>query len=372
MSTGAVVTSRMKAPAKMLKGGVLFRSRAKPKYVTQFTRQFATLLEAGLPVVRSLDILRRHFHGEMQDALSRVKEDVEGGSNLSESLSHQGHVFDKLFINMVRAGEAGGVLDLVLTRLADYREKSQNLQNRIIGALAYPAAVVTIATGILTLIMLVVIPRFEQMFAEMNIELPLPTAILIGVSRTLATYWYLVLFSPIAAVIAYRLFVRTPYGRLMTDRIKLKLPVFGMILSKTAISRFCRTLGTLLQSGVPILEALTIVRNTSGNEVVASAIDGVHAAVKEGESISEPLCHTPVFDDLAVNMIAVGEETGALDRMLLKVADTYENEVDILVTALMSLLEPILIVFMGLTVGFIVISLFMPLINMMNGFGTMR
>jgi len=366
MSTRAVVSPRFKPMKKPAFGGILFRSRAKPKHVTQFTRQFATLLEAGLPVVRALDILRRHFSGEMQDALNKVKEDVEGGSNLSESLSHQPHVFDKLFINMVRAGEAGGVLDMVLSRLADYREKSQNLQNRILSALAYPAAVVTIATAILTFIMMFIIPRFETMFVEMNIELPLPTQILVATSRMLATYWYVVLALPIITVIGYRMFVRTPYGRRMADLVKLNLPVFGGILSKTAISRFCRTLGTLLQSGVPILEALTIVRNTAGNEVVASAIDSVHSAVKEGESITEPLCASPVFDDLAVNMIAVGEETGALDRMLLKVADTYESEVDILVSAMMSLLEPILIVFMGVTVGFIVISLFMPLITMMH------
>jgi type IV pilus assembly protein PilC len=369
MATRTVVPSHPLKTAKQSGRSFFSSSRVKPKQITVFTRQFATLLEAGLPVVRSLDILQRQFRGEMRDALAQVKEDVESGSNLSESLSRQNHVFDKLFVNMVRAGEAGGVLDLVLTRLAEYREKSQTLKNRVIGAMVYPAAVTFIAAGILTFIMMFIIPRFEQMFVELGIKLPLPTEILIGISRTAVNFWYVILFMPVIIVIAYRLFVRTSNGRRMADGVKLKLPVIGGILSKTAVSRFCRTLGTLLQSGVPLLESLTIVRNTSGNEVVALAIDGVHSAVKEGDSISEPLCHTPVFDDLAVNMIAVGEETGALDRMLLKVADTYENEVDILVGAMMSLLEPAMIVFMGLTVGFIVISLFMPLIDVMKNLG---
>lgn len=363
MATGTVVPSHAAKKSKPSGIGLFASRRVKPKQITQFTRQFATLLEAGLPVVRSLDILQRQFRGEMKETLAMVKEDVESGSNLSESLARQGHVFDKLFVNMVRAGEAGGVLDLVLTRLAEYREKSQTLKNRVVGALVYPAAVTFIATSILAFIMVFIIPRFEQMFVELQVKLPMVTEILIGASRTVATYWYLVLFTPVLIALAYRMFVRTPKGRRVADGVKLQLPVMGGILSKTAVSRFCRTLGTLLQSGVPLLESLTIVRNTSGNEVVALAIDGVHSAVKEGDSISESLCHTPVFDDMAVNMIAVGEETGALDRMLLKVADTYENEVDVLVGAMMSLLEPALIVFMGLSVGFIVISLFMPLID---------
>lgn len=369
MPTGTVTPTRASSKATPPGVGLFSRRGVKSKHITQFTRQFATLLEAGLPVVRSLDILKRQFRGEMSEVLAAVKEDVESGSNLSESLARQGHVFDKLFVNMVRAGEAGGVLDLVLTRLAEYREKSQGLKNRVMGALAYPAAVVTIAVAILSFIMIFIIPRFEQMFLELEVKLPAVTQVLITVSRTLATYWYVALFMPMLAVLAYRLFVRTSHGRRVADGVKLKLPIVGGILSKTAVSRFCRTLGTLLQSGVPLLESLTIVRNTAGNEVVALAIDGVHSAVKEGDSISEPLCHTTVFDELAVNMIAVGEETGALDRMLLKVADTYESEVDILVGALMSLLEPALIVFMGLTVGFIVISLFMPLIGIMEQFG---
>lgn len=369
MPTGTVTPTRISSKAKAAGGGLFFKRGVKSKHVTQFTRQFATLLEAGQPVVRSLDILQRQFRGEMREALAAVKEDVESGSNLSESFARQGQIFDKLFVNMVRAGEAGGVLDLVLTRLAEYREKSQGLKNRVMGALAYPAAVILIAVSILSFIMIFIIPRFEQMFLEMEVKLPAITQALILVARTMANYWYAVLFTPILMVLAYRLFVRTPNGRRVADSVKLKLPVVGGILSKTAVSRFCRTLGTLLQSGVPLLESLTIVRNTTGNEVVALAIDGVHTAVKEGDSISEPLCHTPVFDELAVNMIAVGEETGALDRMLLKVADTYESEVDILVGALMSLLEPALIVFMGLAVGFIVISLFMPLIGLMETLG---
>ena len=341
--------------------------RVKPKDLTEFTRQFATLLDAGLPVVRSLDILCNQMRaGRLKNTISEVKEDVEGGSSLSEALSKHPSVFDKLYVNMIRAGEAGGVLDDILSRLSDYREKSQRLQQKIIGALVYPIAVITIAGLILVFIMMFIIPEFQKMFKEMDCPLPTMTTVLITISMIVGDYWYLLLPTPFVVWGLAKLVVRTPAGRLLVDKIKLKIPIFGMIISKSSIARFCQTLGTLVQSGVPILDALSIIKNATGNQVIANAVESVHNSIKEGDTISEPLRHSGVFDDMVVNMIQVGEETGELDKMLLKVAETYSNEVDTLVGAMMSLLEPILIVGMGLTVGFIVIALFMPLITLMN------
>ena len=354
--------------AKKKGGGFSLAWRVKPKELTAFTRQFATLLDAGLPVVRSLDILHNQLRpGILKAAIGDVKEDVEGGSSLSEGLFKHPRVFDKLYVNMIRAGEAGGVLDEILERLADYREKAQRLQQKIIGALVYPAAVVFIASCILSFIMIFIIPKFKEMFDEMDVgELPAPTLALMAISSAMKNYWYVLIFTPVLFWIIFKLIVRTPRGRLIVDAIALKIPIFGGIISKSSVSRFCRTLGTLVTSGVPILEALSIIKQATSNMVVANAVETVHASIKEGDTIAEPLKHSGVFDDLVVNMIQVGEETGELDKMLMKVADTYDNEVDTLVGALMSLLEPILIVVMGLTVGFIVIALFMPLIKIMD------
>jgi len=345
--------------------------RLSQKNLTSFTRQFATLMDAGLPIVRSLDILHAQLRpGVLKETVGDVKEDVEGGSSLSEALSKHPTVFDKLYVNMVRAGEAGGVLDDILARLADYREKAQKLTQKIIGALVYPAAVITIAALILTFIMIFIIPKFETMFKEMDLgQLPFMTQMLLTIAHAMVDYWYIIMFLPVLLFMGFKMIGRTTGGRLLIDRFKLKVPIFGQINSKTAISRFCRTLGTLVQSGVPILDALSIIKNATGNVIVAGAVEQVHASIKEGDTIAEPLKHSGVFDDLVVNMIQVGEETGELDKMLIKVADTYEGEVDTLVGALMSLLEPILIIGMGVTVGFIVISLFLPLIAIMERIG---
>ncbi len=353
------------------RGGMTLEWRVKPKDLTEFTRQFATLLDAGLPVVRSLDILVNQLRpGLLKNAASEVKEEVEGGSSLSEALAKHPTVFDKLYVNMIRAGEAGGVLDEILSRLADYREKSQRLTQKIVGALVYPIAVISIAGLILVFIMLFIIPEFKKMFDEMHIPLPLPTQVLIVTADIVRDFWYILVFAPVMIWGAGKLIVRAPAGRLMVDRLKLKIPIFGMIISKSSIARFCQTLGTLTQSGVPILDALSIIKNATGNQVIANAVETVHNSIKEGDSIAEPLKHSGVFDDLVVNMIQVGEETGELDKMLMKVAETYSNEVDTLVGALMSLLEPVLIIGMGGTVGFIVIALFMPLIELMKSLGS--
>lgn len=338
------------------------------KSLTETTRQFATLLDAGLPIVRSLDILwAQQSPGLLKDTLADVKADVEGGSALSEAMAKHPRIFDKLYVNMVKAGEAGGVLDQILSRLADYLEKSLRLKQKIIGALVYPAAVVIIAGGILTFILVFIIPKFEQMFKEMDMGgMPWLTELLMSISRMFASYWYVLGFLVMLMWAVFHFVGKTPKGRYTIDLMKLKLPIFGRIISKSSISRFCRTLGTLIQSGVPILNALSIIKNATGNSVVAGAIESVHNSIREGDTISEPLRRSGVFDDLVVNMIQVGEETGELDRMLIKVADTYDGEVDTLVGAMMSLLEPILIIGMGGAVGFIVIALFMPLIHLMS------
>jgi type IV pilus assembly protein PilC len=355
-------------PVAGKKGGIGFGMSVSSKHLTQFTRQFATLLDAGLPIVRSLDILHNQQKaGLLKITLADVKSEVEGGSSLSEAIGKHPRVFDRLYVNMVKAGEAGGVLDQILAKLADYMEKSIRLKQKIIGALVYPIAVITIAAAILALIMIFIIPKFEQMFKEMEIgNLPWITELLLGIARTMTDFWYLLLAFPILSWIAIVAIGKTPKGRYTLDLIKLKFPIFGTIISKSSVSRFCRTLGTLIQSGVPILNALSIIKGATGNAVVQQAVESVHNSIREGDTIAEPLKHSGVFDDLVVNMIQVGEETGELDKMLMKVADTYENEVDTLVGALMSLLEPVLIVGMGITVGFIVIALFMPLIAIME------
>ena len=355
------------------KGGKFTLSmRVSQKQLTEFTREFSTLLDAGLPVVRSLDILCEQIpNGLLKLAVGAVKEDVEGGSSLSEALGKHPSVFDKLYVNMVRAGEAGGVLDEIFERIADYREKAQRLQQKIVGALLYPTAVITIAGTILAGIMIFIIPKFETMFHEMDLgELPLMTQLLMGTANTCVKFWYVLTMLPALAFLGIRFLGKTENGRRLIDRVKLKVPVFGIIVSKSSVSRFCRTLGTLTQSGVPILEALSILKNATGNQIIADAVGTVHASIKEGDSIYKPMRHSGCFDHLVVNMVHVGEETGQLDKMLIKVADNYDNQVDALVGAMMSLLEPALIVGMGFAVGFIVIGLFLPLIKMMESFST--
>jgi type IV pilus assembly protein PilC len=354
--------------AKKSKSG-FYIGGVRSKDLTQFTRQFATLMDAGLPIVRSLDILHNQQKvGLLKDTLAQVREDVEGGSSLSEAMSRHPKVFDKLFVNMIRAGEAGGVLDTILNRLADFREKSLRLKMQVIRALIYPIAVITIAGGILALIVVVVIPKFKAMFEEMGPTAKLPgiTQLLMDITDIAVNWWFLLPLVPLGMWALFRLIGMSPQGRYAIDRLKLHVPVFGIITRKSAVSRFCRTLGTLIASGVPILEGLNIIKGATGNAVVAQAVGEVHNSIREGDTIAEPLKHCGVFDDIVVNMIDVGEETGELDKMLMKVADNYDAEVDALVGGLMSLLQPFLILGMGVTVGFIVIALFMPLISLME------
>jgi len=344
--------------------------RVSGKNLTIFTRQLSTLQDAGLPVVRSLKILEsQQKSGTLKNTIASVSEEVEGGLTLSEAMAQHPKVFDRLYCNMVRAGEAGGVLDTILQRLADFMEKSQKLKKRIISAMIYPVVVITVAIVIVVFIMIRIVPQFQVMFADFDIELPKLTKALIAASVWTQNYWYWLLGIPIGLFVLIKIIRLTSGGRFVVDRIKLMLPIFGGIINKTAVSRFCRTLGTLITSGVPILEALNIVRETCGNEVIARAIGRVHDSIREGESIAEPLRESRVTDAMVVNMIDVGEETGDLDKMLMKIADVYDEDVDNMVAALVSLLEPIMILFVGTAVGFIVISLFMPLVTLMNEMG---
>ena len=340
------------------------------KGLTTFTRQFSTLQDAGLPIVRSLKILEEQLKpGVLKNSLMTVTEDVEGGSTLSEAMSKHPKAFDKLYTNMVKAGEAGGVLDTILQRLADFMEKSQKLKKTIIAALIYPAVVLTVAGGILAGIMIFIVPKFQAMFTEMDLELPAITLLLVFVSHTLYNYWYLMPGIPFGFYLAYRLVVWNKAGRFILDKAKLKAPLFGSLITKATISRFARTLGTLITSGVPILEALNIVRDATGNAVVTRAITKIHDSIREGESIAAPLAQSKICDHMVVNMVDVGEETGELDKMLLKIADNYDDDVDTAVAGITSLIEPVMIVGMGGAVGFIVVALFMPLISLMQQLG---
>lgn len=340
------------------------------KALTTFTRQLSTLQDAGLPVVRSIKILEHQMKpGALKNCLIDVADDVESGSTFSEALAKHPRIFDKLYVNMIRAGEIGGVLDQILQRLADFREKAARLKKKVIGAMIYPTVVVTVAGGILAGIMIFIVPQFEKMFLEFDSELPALTLTLMGIARFLQEEWYVGLGIIFGLVVLYKAIGATGAGKFMLDTVKLKLPVFGVIIGKSTISRFARTLGVLISSGVPILEALSIVKETAGNAVVSRAIGNVHDSIREGESLAEPLGEAKVCDDMVVNMIAVGEETGDLDKMLLKVADTYDDDVDTAVEGMTSLIEPVMIVGLGGAVGFIVIALFLPLIELMGSIG---
>ena len=339
----------------------------KPKLLCQFTRQLSTLQDAGLPVLRSLRILEgQNKPGALKNALMDVIEDIEGGNTLSEAMSKQPKAFDNLYVNMVKAGEAGGALEVILQRLAEFKEKAQSLKRKIVGAMIYPAAVITVAVVIVSFIMLFIIPKFKEIFIGFGVELPAPTVLLIGCSDWMMSYWYMLFVGPIGFVLFTKIVKKNKTGAYVMDWLSLRIPLIGKILHIGTIARVTRTLGTLISSGVPILEALLISRVTAGNAVCVRAFDNIYSAIREGESIAVPLKEARIVDDLVVNMVDVGEETGALDDMLYKVADVYDEEVEVRVESLVSLLEPIMVVVLGLIVGFIVIALFMPLIKLLN------
>ncbi len=359
------------APAAKPARKPLFRRKVTAKLLTQFTVQLSTLQNAGLPLVRCLKILEGQMRpGPFKDVLLAVTEDVEGGSALSEAFAKYPNIYDRLYVNMVRAGEAGGVLDQILSRLAEFSEKTENIKSRIKEALTYPTLVLVFAGAILVFIMLVVVPKFKEIFDTFDEELPLPTRVLIVLSESILYYWALFIGIPILFYMGYRWALKNDRFRFNRDRIILRIPIMGDLVKKTIIARFSRTLGTLLQSGVPILEGLAIVKGSIANAVLEKAVGDVHDSIREGESIAVPLGESGLFDDLVVNMIDVGEATGSLDAMLLKIADTYDTEVDIMVSTLFKAIEPMIIIFLALVVGFIVMALFLPILKMLGTIGS--
>jgi type IV pilus assembly protein PilC len=372
--TSARASSRQKkaaaaepAPAGRKKARVF--GGVKLAELTAFTSQLSTLQDAGLPLVRSLRILEGQLKPSvLKYTIGEVADEVESGSTLSDALGKHPKAFDRLYVNMVKAGEAGGVLDTILERLSEFMEKSLRLRKKVVGAMVYPVVVIVVAAGILGGIMKFVVPEFLKMFEEMpGVETPWPTVMLKNFSDFIGDYFLILVALPFALGAIYKAIVKTDGGRMNVDRFKLGMPLFGTIISKSTIARFCRTLGTLVASGVPILEALSIVKETTGNAVVTRAVDDVHSSIREGESIARPLAASGVFDDIIVNMVDIGEETGELDKMLVKVADNYEDDVDVAVESLTSIMEPLLIVFLGGAVGFIVVALFLPLISILEG-----
>lgn len=347
----------------------LERKTIKPKVLMIFTRQLATLIDSGLPLLRGLTVLGKQEPDKvLRSTIGKLADTVQGGSTFSDALSQHPKIFNKLYVNMVKAGELGGVMELVLVRLADFQEKAQKLKNKVVSAMFYPVIVLIIAVAIMAFLLVYIVPKFEQIFADMLGGKPLPalTQFVISLSRFVQDQLFVIIGGIVVAIILMRVVSKMQKGRSFIDMMKLRLPLFGDLTKKSAISRFTRTLGTLVTSGVPILQALNITRDTAGNVVLADAIQNVHDSVKEGESIVTPLEKSGIFPPMVVSMIDVGEETGQLPEMLLKIADVYDDEVDNTVAGLTSLLEPIMIVFLAVVVGTIVIALFLPLISIIS------
>jgi type IV pilus assembly protein PilC len=342
--------------------------RIKDKDIVVFTRQFATMINAGLPLVQALEILSTQVENKtLGRTIAQVKTDVESGLTYADSLKKHPRVFSELYVNMVAAGEAGGILDTILNRLAAYIEKAMKLKKKVKGAMVYPAVVTTVAVLVIAIIMVFVVPTFSKMFSQLGGTLPLPTRIVIGMSNFLAGIGGIVLLVSIVGIIIFiTQFRRTEKGKKIMDAIMLKFPIFGVLLNKVAVAKFTRTLGTLVSSGVPILDGLEITAKTSGNKVVEYAIMGVRKEVMGGKTISDPIKKAKVFPPMVTHMIAVGESTGALDAMLSKIADFYDDEVDAAVSNLTAMMEPLLMVFLGTTVGFIVIAMYMPIFKLIT------
>jgi type IV pilus assembly protein PilC len=340
------------------------------KELAIFTRQFSVMIDAGLPLVQCLEILgAQQAHKGFQRIIEAVRDDVEKGSTLQASLAKHPKAFNDLYVNMVGAGESGGILDVILQRLSGYIEKAVKLTAKVKGAMTYPVAVITIAIAVVVIIMVKVIPVFSAMYEGLGSKLPFPTLVCIGISNALINYSWLILIAVVVIVVGLRQYYKTPVGKLQIDALLLKIPIIGDVLRKVAVARFCRTLGTLISSGVPILEGMDITAKTAGNMVIQNAILKSKDAVEQGRSIAAPLAETKVFPPMVVQMVGVGEATGALDAMLSKVADFYEDEVDNAVANLTSLMEPVMIAILGGIIGFIVIAMYLPIFNLANVFG---
>ncbi len=359
------VTKIKPKPKDLFENVKWLQPRVKDRDIVVFIRQFATMIDAGLPLVQGLQILQeQQTNRTFKAVLKQVQKDVEEGATFADALKKHPQVFDELTINLVAAGETGGILDVILNRLASYMEKIAALKKKVKGAMTYPAVVTVIAILVTAVILIFVIPVFSKMFADFGSALPAPTQFVIKLSNAVRNYFHWFIIGIILLVIAFKRFRKTEKGKDITDRLMLRLPVFGILLKKVAVAKFTRTLGTMLSSGVPILEAMDIVAKTSGNKVIEKAILETKASVAEGKSITEPLMHSDVFPPMVVQMISVGESTGALDAMLGKIADYYDEEVDAAVEALTSMLEPFMMVFLGVVIGGLVISMYLPIFKM--------
>jgi type IV pilus assembly protein PilC len=359
-----LVTSVSKKPSQIK---IRIGSGIRKVDISRFTRQFATMISAGLPMVQCLEILGAQMESpEFRKVINEVKESVQSGSTLSEALGRHKRVYDELYVNMVEAGEVGGALDTILVRLAAYREKADKLVRKVKGALVYPIVVMIVAIGVTFAMLRFIVPVFAKMFAGLKAELPLPTRMVLGISQFLQSNTVLMIFCLIGMIVAYKFYVRRPEGRLTIDRFKLRLPLLGDLIRKSAISRFTRTLATLLSSGVSILDALNITARTSGNMVLQNAIKQSMISIAEGETITSPLKDSGVFPPMVTQMISVGEKTGGLDEMLTKIADFYDEEVDAAVAALTSIIEPVIIVFMGAMIGAILIAMYLPMFDIIG------
>jgi len=351
-----------------------FGGGVKAKELAIFTRQFSVMIDAGLPLVQCLEILASQQENKFfQKVLVNTRSQVEGGATLSAAMRSSPKVFDPLYVNMVEAGETGGILDTILQRLSTYIEKNVKLQRAVKSALVYPVGVLTVAGGVITLLLWKVVPIFATLFAGLGVDLPLPTKIVIGLSNFIGSiFGLLILVALGAGIFGLKVWYGTQQGRFVLDTIVLKLPVLGVLMRKIAVARFTRTLGTLISSGVPILEGLDITAKTAGNAVVEKALQQVRRSLEEGKSLTEPLRDSEVFPGMVTQMIAVGEQTGAMDAMLQKIADFYEEEVDAAVKDLLTALEPIMIVFLGVIVGGVVISMYLPLFSLIGKLSSMH
>lgn len=363
--TATLITEKTK---EGILGKLRFGGKAKDKDIVVFTRQFATMIDAGLPLVQALDILSSQVENKtLGRVLSQVKVDVESGATYADALKKHPRIFSELYVNMVAAGEAGGILDTILNRLAAYIEKAMRLKKKVKGAMVYPAVVTSIAVLVIAVIMVFVVPTFAKMFAQLGGTLPLPTRIVINMSNFIAGIGGLMIFGGIVALIVFIVQTRrTEKGKHIIDRLLLRMPIFGVLLKKVAVAKFTRTLGTLVSSGVPILDGLEITAKTSGNKVIEYAIMDVRKGVVGGKTLAEPITKAKVFPPMVTHMIAVGESTGALDAMLAKIADFYDDEVDATVSNLTAMMEPILMVFLGGAVGFIVIAMYLPIFKLIT------
>jgi len=357
-------------PKDLFESIPFLKQKVKGKDIVIFSRQFSTMINAGLPIVQCLEMLGNQEQNKtFKTIILAVKEDIEGGSTLSEALAKYPDQFDQLYVNLVAAGEAGGILDKILMRLSAYLEKAMKLKSKVKGAMTYPASVLGISVAVVTLLLLKVIPVFQSMFEGMGRALPAPTQFLIDASKFMQTYFLFMVAGVVILVFLFRRYYKTEAGRLKVDTLLLKAPVFGPLLKKVAVAKFSRTLSTMMSSGVPIIEGLDIVSRTAGNKVVENALIETKKSISEGKTIAEPLMESGIFPSMVVQMIAVGENTGALDSMLAKIADFYDDEVDAAVDSMTALLEPFMMVFLGTVVGGMIIAMYLPIFQMASTIG---